>query len=211
MLFVLTGSSCSGKTTIAFPVGERLTRIAVHDFDEVGVPGDADHRWRHRTTETWIQRALGYQDHGVDLLLTAQSPLGEILASPSAPLLDGIALCLVDVSDDMRRARLTSRDPGRWNTQRTGDFLGWAAWHRGHATDPRHRPHVITADSWPPMAWERWTSWTSNDPRWHTDRLDTTDQTVTESIACVEQWISEQRDAHRAGNLPLQAGCIPFG
>jgi tRNA uridine 5-carbamoylmethylation protein Kti12 len=42
MLFVLTGSSCSGKTTIAFPAAEQLRRIAVHDVDEVGVPGDAD-------------------------------------------------------------------------------------------------------------------------------------------------------------------------
>jgi hypothetical protein len=86
MLLKLTGSSCSGKSTLAFSVGDRLRQIAVHDFDEVGVPERPDRRWRHRTTELWVRRALEYQDRGVDLLLTGQSPLGEVLAAPSAPL-----------------------------------------------------------------------------------------------------------------------------
>ncbi|MFF3712946.1 hypothetical protein [Streptomyces phaeochromogenes] len=64
-------------------------------------------------TEMWVRRALEYQDRGVDLLLTGQSPLAEVLASPSAPLLDGIAVCLVDVSDEARRRRLTQRDSDR--------------------------------------------------------------------------------------------------
>ncbi|WP_020659246.1 hypothetical protein [Amycolatopsis benzoatilytica] len=90
MLLKLTGSSCSGKSTLAFAVADRLQRVAVHDFDEVGVPERPDHHWRHRTTELWVRRALEYQDCGIDLLLTGQSPLGEVLAAPSAPLLDGI-------------------------------------------------------------------------------------------------------------------------
>ncbi|RDI16757.1 hypothetical protein [Lentzea flaviverrucosa] len=113
MLLKLTGSSCSGKTTLARSVGDRLGRLAVHDFDEVGVPEGADRRWRQRTTEMWVRRALEHQDRGVDLLLTGQSPLGEVLAAPSAPLLDGIAVCLVDVSDEVRRSRLTARDASR--------------------------------------------------------------------------------------------------
>ncbi|WP_431682917.1 hypothetical protein [Kitasatospora sp. KL5] len=113
MLLKLTGSSCSGKTTLAQSAGERLGRLAVHDFDELGVPDGADRRWRNRMTEMWVRRALEYQDRGVDLLLTGQSPLGEVLASPSAPSLDGIAVCLVDVSDELRRGRLAVRDPGR--------------------------------------------------------------------------------------------------
>lgn len=42
MLLKLTGSSCSGKTTLAYSVGERLGRLAEHDFDELGVPDGAD-------------------------------------------------------------------------------------------------------------------------------------------------------------------------
>lgn len=65
-------------------------------------------------TEVWVRRTLEYQHRGIDVLLTGQSPLGEVLAVPSASLLDGIAVCLVDVADEVRRVRLDERDPGRW-------------------------------------------------------------------------------------------------
>ncbi|EST26946.1 hypothetical protein [Streptomyces roseochromogenus] len=206
MLFMLTGSSCSGKTTLAYATAGQLGKIAVHDSDELGVPEGANRHWRHRMTEQWVRRALDYQDRGIDLLLSGQSPLGELLAAPSAPLLDGIAVCLVDVAPPVRRARLAERDPGRWNTQAIDAYLRWAAWHRKHALDPSHRPDVIIEDGWPEMAWHRWTGWHSDDPRWCTQLLDTTDHSVPESVAHVEQWITEQRDAHQAGRLPLRHG-----
>ena len=206
MLLVLTGSSCSGKSTLAFAVADRLHRVAVHDFDEVGVPAGADRGWRNRTTELWVRRALEYQGRGIDLLLTGQSPLGEILAVPSAPLLDGIAVCLVDVAGEVRRARLATRDQGRWDAAAVDAFLGWAVWHRGHAHDPRHRPDVIIDGSWSGMVWDRWIGWAAGDPRWRTHLLDTTDQPVGRSVDQVEQWITEQRAAHRSGRLPLTRG-----
>ncbi|MFJ3205575.1 hypothetical protein [Streptomyces sp. NPDC086989] len=206
MLFKLTGSSCSGKTTLANAVGERLEKAVVHDFDELGVPEGADRQWRNRMTEMWVRRALEYQDRGLDLLLTGQSPLGEVLAVPSAPLLDGIAVCLVDVSDEIRRRRLSHRDPGRWDPPAVDAFLGWADWHRKHARDPRYRPDVVTADSWPAMTWRRWTDWTADDRRWSTHLIDTTDQPITDSAAQIAQWVAEQREALRSGRLALSRG-----
>ncbi|MFG2464881.1 hypothetical protein ACGFXB_05325 [Streptomyces canus] len=206
MLLKLTGSSCSGKTTLAYAAADRLAQIAVHDFDELGVPEGADRHWRHRMTEMWVRRALEYQDRGIDLLLSGQSPLGEVLSAPSAPLLDGIAMCLVDVDDPVRRARLAERDAGRWDSQAIDAFLGWAEWHRKHAVDPSHRPGVIIDDSWPEMVWRRWTGWNAGDVRWRTQLLDTTDRPVTESVEQVEQWITEQRNALQASQLPLRRG-----
>jgi hypothetical protein len=206
MLLKLTGSSCSGKTTLACAAADRLAQIAVHDFDELGVSEGADRNWRHRMTEMWVRRALEYQDRGIDLLLSGQSPLGEVLAAPSAPLLDGIAVCLVDVDDPVRRARLTERDAGRWDSQAIDAFLGWAEWHRKHAVDPSHRPGVIIDDGWPEMVWRRWTGWNAGDVRWRTQLLDTTDRPVTESVEQVEQWITEQRNTLQASQLPLRRG-----
>ncbi|SEE20133.1 hypothetical protein [Ruania alba] len=206
MLLTLTGSSCSGKSTLAFGVADRLRQVAVHDFDEVGVPEHPDHHWRHRMTEWWVCRALEYQDRGIDLLLAGQSPLGEILAAPSAPLLDGIAVSLVDVGDESRRDRLTKRDPGQWNASAIDAFSGWAAWHRRHAMDPRYQPDVIIDGSWPRMAWHRWTGWSAEDPRWCTHLLDTTDRPVAQSVQHVEFWVTEQRDAQRSGELALASG-----
>jgi hypothetical protein len=206
MLLKLTGSSCSGKTTLAYSAGERLRRLAVHDFDECGVPAGADRRWRNRMTEMWVRRALEYQDRGVDLLLTGQSPLGEVLATPSAPVLEGIAVCLVDVTDELRCGRLTVRDAGRWDAPAVDAFLRWAAWHREPARDPRHRPEVIINDSWSRMAWHRWTGWQADDRRWCTHLIDSTDQPVADSVDQVERWVTEQRDALRSGRLPLSRG-----
>jgi hypothetical protein len=99
MLLKLTGSSGAGKTTLAFAAAERLDGIVVHEFDEVGVPDPPiPPHWRNRMTELWVRRALEYQADGTDLLLSGNSPLGEVLAAPSAPLRDGIAVCLIDVA-----------------------------------------------------------------------------------------------------------------
>ncbi|NIK57580.1 hypothetical protein [Kribbella shirazensis] len=208
MLLVVTGSSCSGKTTLARALGDRRRGVVFHDHDEIGVPEDADAQWRNRTTEQWIRRALEYQDRGLDVVLTGQSPLGEILASPSAPQLDGIAVCLVHVSDEERRRRLDRRDGGRWSPAVLDSFVGWGAWHLGHAEDPRHRPDVIIDGSWPEMVWDRWSTWTKEDPRWYTYVLDTTGRSIAQSVDDLEQWVMGQRRAARSGKLALSKGWV---
>ena len=198
VLLYLTGSSCSGKTTLALNVATRLTRIAVHDVDEPGAPHAAP-------TEYWVCRALYYQERGIDMLLVGQAPLGEVLAAPSATSLDGIAMCLIDVADEVRRDRLAQRDPGKWDLPAIDDFVEWARWHRGHARNPRYRPEVLL-DGALGAAWERWTGWRADDPRWSTQVLDTTGQAVEYSAGHVEAWIAAQREAQRTGTLPLRRG-----
>lgn len=199
MLLYLTGSSCSGKTTIAFAAARRFPDLAVHDVDESGAPRDAP-------SEFWVCRALEYQERGTDMLVAGQAPLGEVLAAPSAPLLDGIAMCLVDVADQERRERLVRRQPGMWGLSAVDAFVGWAAWHRGHARDPRYRPEVLITGTRPGPAWHRWNGWTADDPRWSTDVLDTTGQPIDQSVARTEAWIADRRSAHTAGLLPLRLG-----
>jgi hypothetical protein len=180
--------------------------VVVHDFDEIGVPSRADVGWRQRSTEQWLRRVLEYQAEGLDVLLLGQSPLGEILASPSAIHLNGIAAGLLDVADDERLRRLERRDPGKWHRDAERSFIGWARWHRGHAADPRHRPEVITTGGWQQMAWERWSDWMSGDPRWTVTILETTGQTVEQSSAQLQQWILAARADHALGRLSLLPG-----
>jgi hypothetical protein len=212
VLFTLTGSSCAGKTTAAGACSD-LPGLVVHDFDEVGVPRDADLRWRQRTLEHWIQVVLEYQAHGVDVLLTGQSPLGEVLASPSAPQLDSIAVCLLDVDDRERIRRLEHRDPGVWDVERKQSFLGWAHWHREHAADPQARPEVITAGGWDRMHWTRWGDWTQQDPRWHTTVIDTSYGTTRDTASAVQRWMIDTREDAvarrvRCRVLPSAAGQV---
>jgi hypothetical protein len=205
VLFKLTGSACSGKNTLAAGCSG-IADLAVHDFDEVGVPSNADACWRQRALEDWIQRALGYQRDGRSLLLTGQSPLGEVLACPSAPLLDGIAVCLIDVDDHERLARLELRDGDRWDECAKLAFLGWAQWHREHAVDPRARPGVITEQGWEQMRWDRWLDWSRDDPRWSTSVISSSRRPVGEVVCDLENWIHHTQRLLETGELPLASG-----
>jgi hypothetical protein len=92
------------------------------------------------------------------------------------------------VADDERRGRLRARDGDRWSAAAVEAFVGWGAWHRGHARDPRHRPEVIIDGSWPAMVWDRWSQWAKDDPRWSTHVLDTTGQSLAQSVTALERW-----------------------
>ena len=197
MLLVFTGSSCSGKTTLARAVAARVDGLVVHDFDEFGVPSGADMAWRQRTGETWVRRAHAIQQAGRDTLLTGQSPLGEILATPSVTLLDGVAVALIDVDDAERADRLAERNPGLPDEQ-VAAFLGWARWHRGHAADPAYHPEVIVDGAWTQMRWDRWRDWTATDPRWQTDIIDTSGRTVADCAQAAVSWVIAARAADPA-------------
>ncbi len=173
----------------------------MHDFDEIGVPSGADTVWRQRSLEQWVLRAVDYQRDGLDMLLLGQSPLGEVLASPSAVELDGIAACVLDVGPDERWRRLEERDPGKWSDQAKRAFVEWARWHRGHAADPRHRPSVITDGAWAPMRWERWAEWSAGDRRWVVPVFDTTDVPVEQSAAALRAWVDDARGRRSALSL----------
>jgi hypothetical protein len=145
VLFVLFGSSCSGKSYALGRLRGRLPSLAVHDFDEFGVPPEPDIAWRHHSNELWVRRALEYEAGGIDLLLAGQTPVGELLAAPSAPLLDGVSACLLDCDDETRLARLGDRPRASWSgsPERWDELLSWAAWMREHAADPLLRVRVI--------------------------------------------------------------------
>ena len=100
MLFLLFGSSAAGKTFVLAALRGRVADLAVHDFDEIGVPAGADTAWRHRADRAVGAPGAGLPGRGHDLLLAGQTPFGELLAAPSASRLDAISACLIDCDDD---------------------------------------------------------------------------------------------------------------
>jgi hypothetical protein len=185
---------------------DRSVDLAIHDFDEIGVPPAADTVWRHRANEEWVIKALGYQGQGTDLLLAAQTPFGELLATPSASRLDGIAACLLDCDDETRIARLDGR--GRdWFARSGGDiddYLNWAAWMRRHARDPTWRVDVIRhKDTEAEMRWARWADWQVGDPRWRVHVIDTSTLTIPEVADQLLSWMGDERASRRNGH-PLE-------
>ena len=124
MLYLVTGASGSGKTACLDILRQRNPQVVWYDFDEVGVPASADKRWRHRTTEYWLERAIENQAKGLDTCINGNIILGEVLACPSAPEINRLAVCLLDCADVVRIDRLRARGSNGANME----MLCWAAW-----------------------------------------------------------------------------------
>ncbi len=144
------------------------------------------------------------QSDGRDTLIAGQTPIGEWLAVPSATELDGVAVCLLDVSDRIRAERLARRSagiaPGR---AELGNLLAWASWHRSHAADPQWRQDVIREGGWEQMRWQRWQHWQRGDRRWDVLTLDTSSAPIDETVEQLAHWIMERRSSHGKGTLAL--------
>lgn len=194
MLFLLFGSAGVGKTVALDTLRRRrLPTIAIHDFDEIGVPPRADIAWRQRGNEHWLRRALDYEADRVDLVLAGQTPPGELLATPSAPLVEAISACLVDCDDETRLARLRPR--GRAQLGRM-DARACGRPELANGGDHAARDGVE-------MRWERWSDWTADDPRWRVRVLDTTTLAVGEVADELVNWIVEERALVQSGEHPL--------
>jgi len=208
VLFLLFGSSGSGKTFVLDAARERMPGLATHDFDEIGVPRGADTAWRHRADEKWVRRALDYEVEGTDLLLAGQTPFGELLATPSAPRLEAISACLLDCDDETRLARVRARGP-EWIARTAGDlddYLRWAEWMRRHARDPRWRTDVIRHETTEEeMAWSRWSEWDADDRRWRVHVIDTSALSVDEVAEKLVDSICEASMA-TAARPPVKRG-----
>ena len=204
MLFVLTGSSGAGKTAVLSRLAASVADLEPHDFDELGVPRGASRRWRQEATEEWTRRVIASAGAARDTLIAGQSPLGEWLAVPSATALEGIAVCLLDVSDQIRAERLRRRRGAiAPDNTHLRHLLAWASWHRSHAADPQRHQDVIQQGAWERMRWERWRHWRRGDHRWDVVRLDTSLAPVEETVEELGRWIVERRSAKSAGTLAL--------
>jgi len=95
MFFLISCAAASGKTTVAKALSSRLEDIVCHDYDEKKA---IDEYTRCHQLEEWVQLTLAHQLEAQDFLLTSHSPLGELLACPSARNLAGISACLLDCS-----------------------------------------------------------------------------------------------------------------
>lgn len=194
MFFLVSGAAASGKSTVARNLAARLEKLECHDYDE----RQPDNEYtRCQQLEEWIGLALTRQQEGQDFLLTSHSPLGELLACPSARKLAGISACLLDCSDTVRIGRMRKRgiDP-RWPP--TQDTLNWAAWHRVHAWDPQWEQHVIARNAPPEHSYDSWIHWKQTDERWQVRVIDTTDLDIEQVLEMIVGWIKAER-----GKVPL--------
>jgi hypothetical protein len=185
VLLLVTGASGIGKTTVRRLLQPQL-QVEVEcaelwDLSPNPLAQSLD--WRQRTTELAIQRTVQLQREGRHFLLSGD-PIAavEIAAAPSAPLLDGIAICLLDATPEAQAARLRSRgdDPALLIHHHA-----FADWMRKQAKDPLHMLEVVTTNSWDQMRWDRIPALA---PGWHVHTIDTTDTAPEQVADAVLSW-----------------------
>ena len=184
MIYFIAGASGSGKSA-NIPFLKKILDMPIYDFDDIGVPADADTTWRQESTEKWIQKYLQEHKSHPDICLLGQMVLGEILACPSAKQLGKIKFCLLDCDDLTRIQRLKSRNTYGLNQ----DTLNWSAWLRVHTYNPQWEPHVITNNAWSGLDFSTWAKLDNWDTLAEIKVIDTTDLDLTQTSNQLKNWI----------------------
>ena len=143
MFLLITGASGVGKTTVRRLVQGGFARVLdATELSDVAGPSQATPGWRQHAVELAVQRALAAQRVGRHFLLCGD-PLApaELLATPSATRLKGLAVCLLDASEDAHRRRLFLRGDAPADMAR---HVAYADWLRAHVVDAAPPPRWTT-------------------------------------------------------------------
>lgn len=194
-IYFIGGASGSGKTTVMADLKTALgENYSVYDFDDIGVPENADKKWRQASSEKWLNKLS--QNHN-DSCLLGQIVLGEILACPSAKLLSSVNFCLLDVNDFERIQRLKKR--ATYGVDQ--NMLNWAAWLRMHHQDPQWAQDVLKDDAWENLDFSAWDKLQHWDAKANVSVLDTTDYSVNKVAQNLAQWINNGAATKTMTNL----------
>lgn len=157
MLLLITGASGVGKTStrtaIAAQLAPTVECVELYDLSPLSSPAGMTRVWRQQTAELAVRRAIQLQATGRHLLL-AGDPVAavEIVAAPSSPELNALAVCLLDADTESQAARLAARGDA---PQLLSHHQAFADWMRRQASDPLHMPHVVSDGGWDQMRWDR--------------------------------------------------------
>ena len=138
-IFFITGTSGSGKSTLKDFLQLHLSKelYSIYDFDEQGVPENADEAWRRETTDYWLKKGFENSLQSKSTVICGVSVPSEIMNSickPNVPIYFGF----LKISDDIIRARLQQR---QWNSQLIEDNINWA--HYLESEVEKHQDNFI--------------------------------------------------------------------
>jgi broad-specificity NMP kinase len=185
VLLLITGASGVGKSTIRTVVTPELSPgvECVELKDLAPLPTARTQGWRQQMAETAVRRAVELQASGRHLLVAGDPvPAIEVVAAPSAPQLDAVAVCLLDASAEAQADRLTARgdDPAL-----LVHHQAFAEWMRQQAIDPLHMLHVVSDQGWDEMRWERLERLADD---WRMRTIDTSRLSCQEVADLVLEW-----------------------
>jgi hypothetical protein len=140
-VFMITGASGSGKTTVFAPLASMLARrCVVFDVDWLLDPAQAlsgaktlaelpwDSFW-----DAWFSVAHGVAQSGLPAALLGPSMSGRLDEFPVRKWIGEIYWFLLDCSDDAPRARIQARP--RWRSRDIDQQIDFGRWLRDNITD----------------------------------------------------------------------------
>jgi chloramphenicol 3-O-phosphotransferase len=152
-LFVVTGASGAGKTTITEPLRALLPECDVFEADiTLQVAALGWETWR----DTWLRLAHGVALNGRVTVLCGSLMPSQLEAVPARKLLGPIHFANLDCPDEALAARLRNRPAWRHGCVETAitEHQRFAAWLRAHI-----RPSWDTSTLTPAEAAERVAAW----------------------------------------------------
>jgi hypothetical protein len=152
-LFVVTGASGAGKTTVTALLGRLLPECAVFEGDLINqIAALGWDMWR----DTWLRVAHGIALTGRPTVLCTSLLPSQLESLPARKLLGPIHFCNLDCPDDVLAARLRARPA--WRHTNTEEAIlnhqRFAAWLREHI-DPSWDTSTLAPDE----AAERVAAW----------------------------------------------------
>jgi broad-specificity NMP kinase len=185
VLLLVTGASGVGKSTVRAVIAPELSPAVecVELLDLTRRPETMTRVWRQQTTEAAVRRGIELQGSGRHLLLAGDPvPAAEVVAAPSAPKLDLIAVCLLDATPEAQAERLAARGD---HPSLLPHHQAFAEWMRRQASDPLHMTRVVSDAGWEEMRWERLEQLA---PEWRVHTIDTTHMTREAVADAVLDW-----------------------
>lgn len=152
-LFVVTGASGAGKTTITGPLRRLLPDCDVFEADlTLQVAALGWDTWR----DTWLRFAHGVALNGRVTVLCGSLLPEQLESVPARKLLGPVHFCNLDCPDDVLASRLRARPSWRLSSLETAvsEHQRFAAWLRAHI-QPSWDTSVLT----PGEAAERVAAW----------------------------------------------------
>lgn len=141
-IFFITGTSGSGKTTLVNYLKIILSQalFEVYDFDENGVPPDADKAWRQETTDYWLMKAQKNNEQNKSTIVCGVSVPSEIASSLKKPAMP-IYFGFIKVDDETIKQRLKMRG---WDEQLIQDNINWSHYLESEVKKQNHHYIVDT-------------------------------------------------------------------